>query len=638
MPVNRLTPVQPSTTGAQQPQPLYEILMPQSTSTNVPAFLAKLWKMVENPETDLLICWADSGNSFIIRNQAEFSRDLLPYYYKHSNMASFIRQLNMYGFHKVVSVDSGGLKSDRDEIEFAHPFFLRGQDHLLPEIKRKVSSNLQVARQAAGPGGDGTGGGGGFSGGGGNLPPNIKSDKVTEVLTEVSMLKDRQEDTDCKLDTMRKENEALWQEVLNLRQKHSQQQKIVNKLIHFLMAVVQPRMTSSLKRRYAPAGVPQLAIDSPSFKAKEPKLDPKAGPTIQDVTHAMSEPDDPLMSLLQGEGGAVRTGLPSDIYSVGAGQTTPPLSTYSGSSIANSPRVEMPQTPRPAEVTIDSPPPTILASGGAPMFSSTSSSTIIGGSSNKLTASSGSSSANRLAVSPSGSSNNQQDKYRLVNPASVNTAIVQGPLINSIMGSTSQGASSNALQNSSNQAPSNQTQKSSDNSKPQRPALNREISKEDFDLDITNMQAELDNLKDILSGQITLDSSLVSSLFSPEETHPNLGGFNYGSTLPNNITINAEGLDDLEQDDLKSLSYNPSLFELTAEDEEPESLLPVLTTGSRTMPPPPPSTSTITVSPIVTTTTPLNTASPIVISPPDSTLNTPLIQDDNINPLTLSKF
>ena len=45
-----------------------------------------------------------------------------------------------------------------------------------------------------------------------------------------------------------------------------------------------------------------------------------------------------------------------------------------------------------------------------------------------------------------------------------------------------------------------------------RPVLHREISKEDFDLDINSMQKELDNLKEILSGQITLDTSLVSRL------------------------------------------------------------------------------------------------------------------------------
>ena len=50
-----------------------------------------------------MICWGSEGNSFIIRNQTEFAKTLLPYYYKHSNMASFVRQLNMYGFHKVTN-------------------------------------------------------------------------------------------------------------------------------------------------------------------------------------------------------------------------------------------------------------------------------------------------------------------------------------------------------------------------------------------------------------------------------------------------------------------------------------------------------------------------------------------------------
>lgn len=62
----------------------------------------------------------------------------------------------MYGFHKVMSVDSGGLKGDKEDIEFAHPYFLRGQEHLLDQIKRKVSVGVRPAPYM----------------------PNIKSEKV----------------------------------------------------------------------------------------------------------------------------------------------------------------------------------------------------------------------------------------------------------------------------------------------------------------------------------------------------------------------------------------------------------------------------------------------------------------------------
>lgn len=79
----------------------------------------------------------------MIRDQARFARELLPLYYKHNNMASFVRQLNMYGFHKVVSVDSGGLKLDKDEMEFAHMYFLQGQEFLLEHIKRKIPISKQ---------------------------------------------------------------------------------------------------------------------------------------------------------------------------------------------------------------------------------------------------------------------------------------------------------------------------------------------------------------------------------------------------------------------------------------------------------------------------------------------------------------
>ena len=42
------------------------------------------------------------------------------------------------GFHKVVSIEGGGLKVEKDEMEFAHQFFMMGHPYLLEHIKRKV--------------------------------------------------------------------------------------------------------------------------------------------------------------------------------------------------------------------------------------------------------------------------------------------------------------------------------------------------------------------------------------------------------------------------------------------------------------------------------------------------------------------
>jgi len=63
--------------------------------SNVPAFLTKLWTLVSDPDTDALICWSPSGNSFHVFDQGQFAKEVLPKYFKHNNMASFVRQLNM---------------------------------------------------------------------------------------------------------------------------------------------------------------------------------------------------------------------------------------------------------------------------------------------------------------------------------------------------------------------------------------------------------------------------------------------------------------------------------------------------------------------------------------------------------------
>jgi hypothetical protein len=53
------------------------------------------FSMVGDIQYQHLISWTYSGSSFVVCNISEFSRDVLPKHFKHSNFSSFVRQLNM---------------------------------------------------------------------------------------------------------------------------------------------------------------------------------------------------------------------------------------------------------------------------------------------------------------------------------------------------------------------------------------------------------------------------------------------------------------------------------------------------------------------------------------------------------------
>uniref|UniRef100_A0A8I6AKB5 Heat shock transcription factor 4 n=1 Tax=Rattus norvegicus TaxID=10116 RepID=A0A8I6AKB5_RAT len=221
----------------------------------VPAFLGKLWALVGDPGTDHLIRWSPSGTSFLVSDQSRFAKEVLPQYFKHSNMASFVRQLNMYGFRKVVSIEQGGLlRPERDHVEFQHPSFVRGCEQLLERVRRKVPALR----------GDDT---------------RWRPEDLGRLLGEVQALRGVQESTEARLQELRQQNEILWREVVTLRQSHSQQHRVIGKLIQCLFGPLQTGPSSTGAKRKL-----SLMLDEGSACSASAKFNacPVSGALLQD--------------------------------------------------------------------------------------------------------------------------------------------------------------------------------------------------------------------------------------------------------------------------------------------------------------------------------------------------------------------
>ncbi|KFY91598.1 hypothetical protein V500_04585, partial [Pseudogymnoascus sp. VKM F-4518 (FW-2643)] len=96
---------------------------------------------VNDPKNDELIHWSEGGDSFVVLDEDEFAKNLIPELFMHNNYSSFVRQLNMYGFHKRVDPSDNSMKAserkNKSPSEYYNPHFKRGHPNLLRLIKRK---------------------------------------------------------------------------------------------------------------------------------------------------------------------------------------------------------------------------------------------------------------------------------------------------------------------------------------------------------------------------------------------------------------------------------------------------------------------------------------------------------------------
>ena len=79
------------------------------------SFLSKLFDILSNTNNNSAISWDPEGKKIVISDIVKLCNEVLPKFYKHKNYSSFIRQLNLYGFHKTRGILDNSEKYEHEK-------------------------------------------------------------------------------------------------------------------------------------------------------------------------------------------------------------------------------------------------------------------------------------------------------------------------------------------------------------------------------------------------------------------------------------------------------------------------------------------------------------------------------------------
>lgn len=200
-------------------------------------------------------------------DEDEFARTMIPELFKHNNYASFVRQLNMYGFHKKVGLSDNSMraseKKNKSPSEYSNPYFKRGHPDLLWLIQKPKNAPGQGAKGAGKAvarvrnesevddgeseefaeeitGGYGTRDDrprprGQLSIAAGE--PEIPKDQFSSVYRELQAIRHQQQIISGTISKLRREHEQLYGQAANFQEQHSRHENSINAILTFLATV-----------------------------------------------------------------------------------------------------------------------------------------------------------------------------------------------------------------------------------------------------------------------------------------------------------------------------------------------------------------------------------------------------------------
>ncbi|KAL7267100.1 Heat shock transcription factor [Rhizina undulata] len=314
--------------GAQQNDGLESLMLDRElqskiaevrkTRSSIPPFVQKLSSFVNDPKTDNLIRWSPSGNSFLVLDEDEFSKTLIPDLFKHNNYASFVRQLNMYGFHKVVGLADGSLKTSEQRSkppsEYENEFFKRGQPDLMWLITKPRAIRKGKARISRGKGDDESdkdeiisdnGGGDHEYNGGGYLERKhdgehggrgSKPDFQT-VIQQLESVRSHQALISAAINRLRKDHTQLYEQSVAFQTLHERHENSINAILTFLATVYDKSLGGHINggafnNLFAPGQVEhtQGGIHQPSVNSVGPVVGNAKGAIVTNGTQGRQNP------------------------------------------------------------------------------------------------------------------------------------------------------------------------------------------------------------------------------------------------------------------------------------------------------------------------------------------------------------